>query len=52
MGEKKKYKAHILKYVRPFLKYLGPFFRPLKTRSENARKMQTKAAMRFSTSQH
>jgi len=52
MGEKKKYKAHISKYVRPFLKYLRPFFRPLKTRSENARKMQTKTAMRFSTSQH
>ena len=41
MGEKKKYKAHILKYVPCILKYLRPIFCPLKTRSKNALKTQT-----------
>jgi lipid II:glycine glycyltransferase (peptidoglycan interpeptide bridge formation enzyme) len=36
IGERKKYKAHISKYVRPFLKFLRPFFRPLKTRLKTA----------------
>ncbi len=41
MGEKKKYKAHILKYVPCILKYLRPIFCPLKTRLKTGAKTQT-----------
>ena len=41
MGEKKKYKAHILKLVPCILKYLRPIFCPLKTRLKTGAKTQT-----------
>ena len=40
MGEKKKYKAHILKLVPCILKYLRPIFCPLKTRLKTGAKTQ------------
>ena len=42
MGAKKKYKAHISKYVWPILKYLRHIFCPLKTTLKHAPKMRTK----------
>ena len=39
--QRKKYKAHILKYVPCILKYLRPIFCPLKTRLKIDRKMRT-----------
>ena len=41
MGAKKKYKAHILKYVPCILKYLRPIFCPLKTGIKTVRKTWT-----------
>ena len=47
MGEKKKYKAHILKLVPCILKYLRPIFCPLKTRLKTGAKTQTNSDTRF-----
>ena len=47
MGAKRKYKAHISKYVRPILKYLRHIFCPLKTRRENVPKTQTNSDTPF-----
>ena len=47
MGEKKKSKAHILKYVPCILKYLRPIFCPLKTILKHVPKRRTKTDVAF-----
>ena len=52
VGARKKYKAHISKYVRPILKYVRHIFRPLQTRMDKAfpktRSVQQKSPLSLS----